>query len=83
MGNLTYRFFGFWVRREACRLASRAMPSDWKDGNFAVHIWSLTVFFEQYMLVGAEGTQSDFGPKGAPVLSLVTADGQTKLDEGA
>lgn len=65
------RLFNFFVRREACRLAALSMPSDWKDGSFAIHIWSLAVFFEQYMREGENGTREDFGPKGAPVLSIV------------
>lgn len=81
MSDFMYRFFGYWVRREACRLAAQSMPTDWKDANFAVRIWSLTVFFERYLLVGANGTHEDFGPKGAPVLSLIPNDNSSEAAE--
>ena len=53
----------FLVRREACRLAAIAMQGDCKEGDIAQRVWSLAVFFEQYMLTGAKGTRDDFGPK--------------------
>lgn len=58
-----YRLFGFWIRREACRLSALAMQGEFSDGDISQRLWSLTVFFERYMLMGAEGTLEDFGPK--------------------
>ena len=39
------------------------MQGDCKEGDIAQRVWSLAVFFEQYMLTGAKGTRDDFGPK--------------------
>ena len=66
MGDLTYRLFRYWIRRDACRLAAQALrATDVADG-YAPRIWSLAVFFERYLCEGANETAEDFGPK-APV----------------
>lgn len=62
MGNLIYRFFGYWIRRDACRLAAQAIRSSDTQENWTPRIWSLAVFFENYLCAGAEGTREDFGP---------------------
>lgn len=61
--DLVYWLFGYWIRRDACRLAAQALrATDTADG-YTPRIWSLTVFFERYMLYGASDTAEDFGPK--------------------
>ncbi len=60
-----YRVFGWWVRWQACKMASQTVAA-WREApneGLAPKIWSVTVFFEQYMLKGADGTKDDFGPK--------------------
>lgn len=60
-----YRLFGWWIRWQACKMASITVAS-WReepDVGLAPKLWSVTVFFETYMMEGAEGTMSDFGPK--------------------
>lgn len=47
------------LRIEACRLAAQVFQSD----EYIPKLWSLAVFFENYMKEGAEGTRKDFGPK--------------------
>lgn len=67
-----YWLYGFWVRREACRFAAIAVQGPWsKDHNTAHLIWSLSVFFEKYMIEGASNTQDDFGPKEPAQLGLI------------
>ena len=69
-----YRLFGFWIRREACRLAAQAAQGPWsKDHDTAHLLWSLTVFFERYMMHGCEDTQEDFGPKEPVNLGIIRA----------
>lgn len=56
------RLLSFMVRREACRLAAQALrATDAADG-YAPRLWSLAVFFENYLTDGAAGTRDDFGP---------------------
>jgi hypothetical protein len=68
MPSLAYRLFGYWIRRDACRLAATAAQGQCGDGPVAERLWSLTVFFENYLWEGAEGTRDDFGYK-EPVTS--------------
>lgn len=60
---MVYRLFGWWIRWQACKMASRVMQGR-MNGDEAISplIWSLTVFFEIYMVSGASGTEKDFGP---------------------
>lgn len=58
-----YRLFGFWVRREACRLAATARQRQEEEVFLTPRLWAMTVFFEKYLIEGAEGTMEDFGPK--------------------
>ncbi len=75
---MLYRIFGFMVRREACRMAAQAVQGPWsKDRDVAHLLWSLTVFFESYMIDGAEKTQADFGPKEPVDLGLVRGPTKT------
>lgn len=70
--GIAYRIFGFFVRREACRLAAKAAQGPWSAGRDTSHLlWSLTVYFENYMLHGADKTQDDFGPKEPVELGIV------------
>ena len=68
------RLLGFWIRREACRMAAEAVRGPWSEGRDVAHLlWSLTVFFEEYMRKGAVATRADFGPKDAVDLGIVRA----------
>lgn len=68
------RVFRFWVRREACKMAAEAAKGPWSAGRDVSHLlWSLTVFFEEYMVKGAVETQADFGPKEPVELGIVKA----------
>jgi hypothetical protein len=58
-----YRMFGWWYRWQACKYAAAAMASLREDEEAGRRVWSYAVFFERYMIVGAEGTREDFGPK--------------------
>lgn len=60
--SLFYRVFGYWIRKEACRLAARAFRESDSE-HFSPRMWSMTVFFERYLLHGADATEEDFGPK--------------------
>ena len=51
------------IRREACKMAALAIQNHRDEDRIAPRLWSLTVFFENYMCEGAEGTEEDFGPK--------------------
>jgi len=70
-----YRIVGYWIRRDACRLAAQALRATDVDGGYAPRIWSLTVFFERYLIYGAEDTMDDFGPKEPTSLKAVADDG--------
>lgn len=62
------------TRVRACELAATVMASHESGEPYAPKIWSLCVFFEQYIEFGADGTMKDFGPKKrrkAPVIKLV------------
>jgi len=58
-------------RIKACELAAIVMAGHQKDEAFAPKIWSLAVFFEQYIEAGATGTAKDFGPKKPRNLKVV------------
>lgn len=67
-----YKLFGFFIRREACRLSALALQGEVANGDIAQRLWSLTVFFEKYMCDGADGTHEDFGPKEPVTLHTIT-----------
>lgn len=54
---------GLSIRREACRLAAITLQGQGNEGELCPRLWSITVFYEQYMRKGARRTQKDFGPK--------------------
>jgi hypothetical protein len=59
------RLFGWWYRWQACKLAA-IVVSGWNNGpdeGITPRLWSVTVFFENYMMEGADSTREDFGPK--------------------
>jgi len=67
-----YRLFGWWFRWQACKMAARVMQGRANgEEPLSPLIWSLTVFFESYMVSGSEQTQADFGPKEAVELQTV------------
>ena len=42
---MLYRLFGFWIRREACRLAAQAAQGPWSQDRDVAHLlWSLPDF---------------------------------------
>lgn len=55
--------FHMYVRYKACGLAAQAISGWNTDDGICPRMWSLTVFFEQYIHEGAIGTMEDFGPK--------------------
>ena len=59
------------VRMEACRMAATVLAGRPDVEPLAPTCWSLTVFFEQYMLEGSAGTMKDFGPKKPAKLRVV------------
>jgi hypothetical protein len=72
-----YRLFGFFIRREACRLAATAVQGPWSEGKNTAHLlWALTVFFESYLVGGSAKTQAEFGPRGPVDIGIVRAGGQ-------
>lgn len=58
------------TRKEACELAALVM-SGRSDDACVPMLWSLAVFFEQYIDTGAEGTRRQFGPKKPIRLKIV------------
>lgn len=60
---MLYALFGYWIRRDACRLAAQALRAQDVDEGYTPRLWSLTVFFEMYLLGGSNGTVENFGPK--------------------
>jgi hypothetical protein len=69
-----YFIFGYWVRRDACRLAAQAAQGQCGDGPVAQRLWSLCVFFENYLIGGAEETRDDFGYKDPVTLADAKSD---------
>lgn len=69
---MIYYLFGWWVRWQACKMAARVMQGR-QNGDEAITplVWSLAVFFENYICTGAPGTQVDFGPKDVVELKVV------------
>lgn len=62
---MLYWLVGWWIRWQACKMASVCVAS-WRnepDEGLMPNLWSVTVFFENYMCGGAPGTPEDFGPK--------------------
>lgn len=56
--------FGWWVRWQSCKMAAQVMQGR-ANGDEAITplVWSLTVFFENYIHGGSAATREDFGPK--------------------
>lgn len=71
-----YCLFGWWIRWQACQMAARVMQGQGmgteEDGP-TPRVWSLSVFFEKYILEGASGTADDFGPKEPVELKSIPA----------
>jgi hypothetical protein len=57
-------------RIKACELAALVM-GDRPDDDLLPHLWSLAVFFENYIDCGSTATLKDFGPKKAVKLRIV------------
>ncbi len=71
--GIFYRMFGWWVRWQACKMAAQTVAA-WNevpDEGLTPKLWSVTVFFEMYILGGAGATQEEFGPKEAVELRPV------------
>lgn len=69
---MLYWLFGYWIRRDACRLAAQALKATDVEDGYTPRIWSLTVFFECYLLSGASNTKADFGPPEPTELTVVS-----------
>lgn len=67
---------GFFIRYLACSLAARALRATDIGEGYAPRIWSLAVFFENYLCGGADATRADFGPKEPAVLAEVSPNGE-------
>jgi hypothetical protein len=67
------RLFNFWVRWQACKMTATVLKTAQTEDGLAPYLWSLTVFFENYMHQGSEGTFEDFGPKEPPKLAALKA----------
>lgn len=68
------KLFALWCRWQACKMASRVIAG-WNDGpneGISPRIWSVAVFFENYLHYGADGTFEDFGPKEPSELKVVS-----------
>lgn len=61
---------GLRVRTEACRLAATVLAGH-PERLLSPTCWSLAVFFEKYMLEGADRTMKEFGPKKPAKLRVV------------
>jgi hypothetical protein len=59
MRAVIYRLFGWWYRWQACKLAAQAIANRPNDERRLVH--SYAVFFEKYMLDGADESAKFFG----------------------
>jgi hypothetical protein len=68
---MIYGLFGWWFRWQACKMAAISIQGQILNGDVCQRLWSATVFFEKYMLDGADGTAEDFGPKDPIVLKSV------------
>lgn len=55
-------------------MAALAIQNHTDESCIAPRVWSLTVFFELYMMQGAENTKEDFGPKEPVALASVKQD---------
>ena len=51
------------IREVACQCSSVAVTALPGDADVVPLLWAMTVFFEQYILKGAAGTQRRWGPK--------------------
>lgn len=63
MADYRSRKHGERVRRRACKYAAMVLSTRKDDESLVPLAFSLAVFFETYMLEGANGTVKDFGPK--------------------
>lgn len=58
------------VRTDACRFAAEVLSSR-PELEVCPMVWSLCVFFESYIMKGANDTWRDFGPKKPAKLRVV------------
>jgi len=76
-----YRLMGWWIRLQACRMAAQVMQSQGMgtpEEGPCPKLWSSVVFFERYIMEGAEGTCDDFGPKEPVELKAVKPSAEAK-----
>jgi hypothetical protein len=74
---MIWRLTGWWYRWQACKMAAQVV-SRRKDVDLHPKLWSLAVFFESYMVHGAEDIREDFGPDETEVVTLTVIDGGKK-----
>jgi len=70
-----YRLFGWWIRLQACKMAAQVMQGQGMGNETegpCPKLWSTTVFFELYIMTGAENTVDEFGPKDPIALKAVS-----------
>lgn len=60
--RIKYVFFGTKIRMKACECAAVALSGKLTEEGISPLVWSLTVFFENYILTGSHGTRKEFGP---------------------
>jgi len=70
---MSYRLFGWWYRWQACKMAAKVMHGCGEREGLCPTLWSMTTYFEMYMLEGSNNTLEDFGPKEAVKLKVVTS----------
>lgn len=77
-GDFWWRWTGWWYRWQACKMAAKVVAAR-KDLPPHPKLWSLAVFFESYMVHGAENIGDDFGPADTgEVVTFTVIDGGKK-----
>lgn len=71
--SLFRKLLNFYIRREACKLTAATTLLDSEKPCMPM-VWSMTAFYEQYMLTDSEGTHEDFGPKDPVNLAVVAKE---------
>jgi hypothetical protein len=72
--RIKYFFLGTFIRIKACECASRALGGKLTNEGMSPLVWSVTVFFETYILTGSHGTRKEFGPSDPVKLEAIVKD---------
>lgn len=62
------------IRIKACECAAKAISARQTGECILPMLWSMTVFFEQYIHEGSDGTRKDFGPEEPIELKIVSKE---------